>query len=87
MPGGCLLELSVQLAIVMVGKQAINTVKEMIIPLMWRYLRLLSVRHMQKVDVEKKAQNKWPRWVKDYKLVNFDPRGLFDEYLEISKSY
>nr|XP_027237209.1 anoctamin-1-like [Penaeus vannamei] len=34
-PGGCLLELSVQLAIIMVGKQAMNTCMEMVIPMLY----------------------------------------------------
>lgn len=31
-PGGCLMELCIQLAIIMVGKQAYATVMEMVIP-------------------------------------------------------
>ena len=31
-PGGCLMELCIQLAIIMVGKQAYGTVLEMVIP-------------------------------------------------------
>jgi hypothetical protein len=31
-PGGCLMELCIQLAIIMIGKQAYNTVLEMVIP-------------------------------------------------------
>lgn len=78
-PGGCLLELSVQLAIIMVGKQAMNTVMEMIIPMIWQYIKLLTVPRTQR-----ETHSKWPRWAKDYKLVDFDPRGLFPEYLEMS---
>lgn len=31
-PAGCLIELAIQLAIVMFGKQALNNIKEIIIP-------------------------------------------------------
>jgi anoctamin-1 len=31
-PGGCLMELCIQLAIIMVGKQAYATVMEMVVP-------------------------------------------------------
>lgn len=31
-PGGCLMELCIQLAIIMVGKQAVNTLLEMLYP-------------------------------------------------------
>ncbi|RXG68773.1 Anoctamin-1 [Armadillidium vulgare] len=37
-PGGCLLELSVQLAIIMIGRQAMNAVIEVILPLVWKYI-------------------------------------------------
>ncbi|GAB6018638.1 hypothetical protein CHUAL_000318 [Chamberlinius hualienensis] len=39
-PGGCLMELSIQLAIIMVGKQALNAIMEMIIP---RFLQWYSI--------------------------------------------
>ncbi|KAG7162622.1 Anoctamin-5-like 2 [Homarus americanus] len=77
-PGGCLLELSVQLAIIMVGKQAMNTCMEMFIPLLWKWYNMLTVPEHQR-----EAHNRWPRWAKDFRLVNFDPRGLFPEYLEM----
>ncbi|KAK7067067.1 Anoctamin-1 [Halocaridina rubra] len=82
MPGGCLLELSMQLAIIMVGKQAMNTCMEMIIPLIWKWYNMLTVPENQR-----EAHNRWPRWAKDFRLVNFDPRGLFPEYLEMVLQY
>ncbi|XP_042233374.1 anoctamin-1-like isoform X2 [Homarus americanus] len=81
-PGGCLLELSVQLAIIMVGKQAMNTCMEMFIPLLWKWYNMLTVPEHQR-----EAHNRWPRWAKDFRLVNFDPRGLFPEYLEMVLQY
>lgn len=81
-PGGCLLELSVQLAIIMVGKQLMNTCMEMVIPLIWKYINMLTVP-----EHKREAHTKWPRWAKDYRLVNFDPRGLFPEYLEMVLQY
>ncbi|XP_064083662.1 anoctamin-1-like isoform X6 [Macrobrachium nipponense] len=77
-PGGCLLELSVQLAIIMVGKQIMNTCMEMVIPLLWKWYNMLTVP-----ETQREAYNCWPRWAKDFRLVNFDPRGLFPEYLEM----
>ncbi|XP_071549184.1 anoctamin-1-like isoform X2 [Panulirus ornatus] len=81
-PGGCLLELSVQLAIIMVGKQAMNTCMEMIFPLLWKWFNMLTVPENQR-----EAHSRWPRWAKDFRLVNFDPRGLFPEYLEMVLQY
>ncbi|XP_047493990.1 anoctamin-1-like isoform X1 [Penaeus chinensis] len=81
-PGGCLLELSVQLAIIMVGKQAMNTCMEMVIPMLWKWYNMLTVPENQR-----EAHSRWPRWAKDFRLVNFDPRGLFPEYLEMVLQY
>ncbi|XP_063887505.1 anoctamin-1-like isoform X1 [Scylla paramamosain] len=81
-PGGCLLELSVQLAIIMVGKQAMNTVLEMVLPLLYKWYNFLTVG-----EGLREAYVNWPRWAKDFRLVNFDPRGLFPEYLEMVLQY
>lgn len=75
-----MLELSVQLAIIMVGKQAMNTCMEMVIPMLWKWYNMLTVPESQR-----EAHNRWPRWAKDFRLVNFDPRGLFPEYLEMGE--
>ena len=82
-PGGCLLELSVQLATIMIGKQAMNTVFEMILPKLWQWIKMSGL-------LSRKAENKeksWPQWAKDFKLIDFDPRGLFPEYLEMVLQY
>ncbi|CAH1800011.1 unnamed protein product [Owenia fusiformis] len=76
--GGCLIELCIQLAIIMVGKQLIqNNIMEIIIPMMTR----LACRIMRKETPEKK-KGRTP-WVKDYLLAQMDHRGLFFEYLEM----
>lgn len=44
-PGGCLLELSIQLAIIMIGKQFINTIVEMMMPYLlkwWNIIRTIG---------------------------------------------
>ncbi|XP_062528738.1 anoctamin-1 isoform X6 [Bombyx mori] len=80
-PGGCLLELSIQLAIIMVGKQFINTIVEMMMPYLlswWNIIRTIG----------RKRQLKSPlQWVKDFKLVDFPNMGLFPEYLEMILQY
>ena len=81
-PGGCLLELSVQLAIIMIGKQAMNTVVEMILPKLWQWYKMLTVP-----QAKREAHVSWPQWAKDFKLIDFDPRGLFPEYLEMVLQY
>nr|XP_022909053.1 anoctamin-4 isoform X2 [Onthophagus taurus] len=85
-PGGCLLELCIQLAIIMVGKQAMNTALEMLFPLFYKWLNTLKVKTGIKVSQgsQKKAR---PQWIKDFKLVEWGPRSLFPEYLEMVLQY
>ncbi|XP_050306714.1 anoctamin-1 isoform X2 [Anthonomus grandis grandis] len=84
-PGGCLLELCIQLAVIMIGKQAMNTVLEMCFPLFYKWLNTLKV----KTGLSKTQSRKGdlPQWVKDYKLVEWGPRSLFPEYLEMVLQY
>ncbi|CAK1600273.1 unnamed protein product [Parnassius mnemosyne] len=80
-PGGCLLELSIQLAIIMIGKQFINTVVEMMMPYVlkwWNIIRTIGRKNRIKSPMQ---------WVKDFKLVDFGNMGLFPEYLEMVLQY
>ncbi|CAH0698738.1 unnamed protein product [Spodoptera exigua] len=80
-PGGCLLELSIQLAIIMVGKQFINTIVEMLMPYLLKWWYIIRT-------IGRKRQIKSPlQWVKDFKLVDFGNMGLFPEYLEMVLQY
>lgn len=36
---------------------------------------------------QREHHKRWPQWAKDFRLVNFDPRGLFPEYLEMVLQY
>ncbi|CAG9107102.1 unnamed protein product [Plutella xylostella] len=80
-PGGCLLELSIQLAIIMVGKQVINTAVEMTTP------RLLKWYNIIRTIGRKNVIHSPLQWVKDFKLVDFGNMGLFPEYLEMVLQY
>ncbi|RVE52062.1 hypothetical protein evm_003340 [Chilo suppressalis] len=80
-PGGCLLELSIQLAIIMVGKQFINTIVEMMMPYLLKWYNIIKA-------IGRKKTIKSPmQWVKDFKLVDFGNMGLFPEYLEMVLQY
>ncbi|XP_052753913.1 anoctamin-1-like isoform X4 [Galleria mellonella] len=80
-PGGCFLELSIQLAIIMVGKQFINTIVEMLMPYLLKWLYIIRT-------IGRKNTIKSPlQWVKDFKLVDFGNMGLFPEYLEMVLQY
>ncbi|XP_052128356.1 anoctamin-1 [Frankliniella occidentalis] len=84
-PGGCLMELCIQLAIIMVGKQAMNTLLEMAYPLFFKWLNTLKVK--TGLDPGSPATKRSKQWMKDFKLVEWGPRGLFPEYLEMVLQY
>ncbi|XP_067855516.1 anoctamin-6 isoform X2 [Heptranchias perlo] len=73
-PGGCLVELSTQLLIVMGGKAIWNNVQEILIP----WLKNLIGRYCTK-----SSENVLPRWEQDYQLQPISKLGLFYEYLEM----
>lgn len=75
------MELCIQLAIIMVGKQAMNTILEMLFPIFYKWLNTLKVKTGLGKDQTCKASR--PQWLKDFKLVEWGPRSLFPEYLEM----
>ncbi|XP_075056959.1 anoctamin-7 [Mixophyes fleayi] len=81
-PGGCLIELAQQLLIIMVGKQVLNNLKEIVIPkltLWWQNKNSIAVA---KKKTDENRENPWER---DYRLIPY--AGLFYEYLEIVIQY
>ncbi|XP_011212703.2 anoctamin-1 isoform X1 [Bactrocera dorsalis] len=82
-PGGCLMELCMQLVIIMVGKQAVNAIVEMLFPYIMRCIRKLSARMgMRKVESEEKLIS-CNQWTEDYHLEPSNTNSLFSEYLEM----
>ncbi|XP_067639547.1 anoctamin-6 isoform X6 [Eurosta solidaginis] len=82
-PGGCLMELCMQLVIIMVGKQAVNAIVEMLLPYIMRSLRKLFTRiGMSKVESEEKLIS-CNQWTEDYHLEPSNTNSLFSEYLEM----
>nr|XP_011452544.2 anoctamin-7 isoform X3 [Crassostrea gigas] len=71
--GGCLIELTQQLAVIMIGKQMINNAQEILIP------KVKAFMHRCKVSLDKNAVRS--RWEEDYQLI--ENEGLFEEYLEM----
>uniref|UniRef100_A0A8C6YJX4 Anoctamin n=1 Tax=Nothoprocta perdicaria TaxID=30464 RepID=A0A8C6YJX4_NOTPE len=81
-PGGCLIELAQELLIIMVGKQIINNMQEVVIPKLkcwWQKQRFASSKKVPKEGESVQAE-KAP-WEMNYQLLVFE--GLFDEYLEM----
>ncbi|XP_039984084.1 anoctamin-5b [Xiphias gladius] len=74
-PGGCLIELTTQLVIVMAGKQLWGNIQEALLPLMRNWWSSRRARHH--------PENHYSRWEQDYVLQNFSQLGLFYEYLEM----
>nr|XP_020457184.1 anoctamin-1-like [Monopterus albus] len=79
-PGGCLIELCIQLSIIMLGKQLIqNNVFEIGIPKLKKLAR--AIKNKGLVEKEKKEEKPPQQWKLDYTLESFD--GLTPEYMEM----
>ncbi|NXE89162.1 ANO6 protein, partial [Menura novaehollandiae] len=74
-PGGCLLELTTQLAIIVGGKAIWNNIQEVLFPL----VKNLIGRYSAAARSEKVV----PQWEHDYHLQPIGKLGLFYEYLEM----
>ncbi|XP_072309610.1 anoctamin-2b [Eucyclogobius newberryi] len=79
-PGGCLIELCIQLSIIMLGKQLIqNNIFEIGIPKLKKLVRTLKDKGSV---VVKREEERSPRqWTLDYALAPFE--GLTPEYMEM----
>ncbi|KAM3587568.1 uncharacterized protein V6R79_009077 [Siganus canaliculatus] len=79
-PGGCLIELCIQLSIIMLGKQLIqNNIFEIGIPKLKKLVREIK----DKGSAEKEREDERPpqQWNLDYALAPFE--GLTPEYMEM----
>jgi len=85
-PGGCFMELSIQLAIIFMGKQFLLSILEYYMPLMWKLLNLMKLAGWKTED-EDGTETKTPQHIKDFKLVEWGRQGLFYEYLEMVIQY
>lgn len=74
---GCMSELAQQLIIIMIGKQIVNNIMEVLLPKMlnWYYKR----------DIVSTVDGPNNQWVSDYKLPEYE--GLFQEYLEMALQF
>nr|8QZC_A Chain A, Anoctamin-1 [Mus musculus]8QZC_B Chain B, Anoctamin-1 [Mus musculus] len=80
-PGGCLMELCIQLSIIMLGKQVIqNNLFEIGIPKMKKFIRYLKLRRQSPSDREEYVKRK-QRYEVDFNLEPF--AGLTPEYMEM----
>ncbi|GFO33377.1 anoctamin, partial [Plakobranchus ocellatus] len=80
--GGCLIELCIQLAIIMVGKQLIqNNIIEIVVPKLIKLIKRLLSKETEEQKLAKTA------WEKDYLLQPAQTMSLFYEYLEMVLQY
>ncbi|XP_047431760.1 anoctamin-2b isoform X2 [Mugil cephalus] len=79
-PGGCLIELCIQLSIIMLGKQLIqNNIFEIGIPKLKKLVRAL--RDKESAQKESEGERPPQQWNLDYALAPFE--GLTPEYMEM----
>ncbi|KAM4619256.1 anoctamin-5 [Polymixia lowei] len=74
-PGGCLIELTTQLVIVMTGKQVWGNIQEALVPWLMNWWGSRKARNH--------PESLYSRWEQDHDLQNFGQLGLFYEYLEM----
>ncbi|KRK06780.1 anoctamin-6 isoform X2 [Drosophila yakuba] len=82
-PGGCLMELCMQLVIIMAGKQAVNAIVEMLIPYLMRTFKELSYRHGWYKSHQDQRLVPYNQFTEDYNLLPAQNNSLYVEYLEM----
>ncbi|KAG7270816.1 hypothetical protein CRUP_037150 [Coryphaenoides rupestris] len=81
-PGGCLIELCIQLSIIMLGKQLIqNNIFEIGIPRLKKFIRTMKDKGAGQEAKEDDKSRPPQRWSVDYALAPFE--GLTPEYMEM----
>ncbi|XP_062555489.1 anoctamin-4 isoform X1 [Armigeres subalbatus] len=81
-PAGCLSELCIQLAIIMVGKQCWNNLMEYFFPAFYNWWRQRKHKQLTKDETHLHMA-----WEQDYHLQDPGRLALFDEYLEMIVQY
>eukprot|EP00055_Hartaetosiga_balthica_P010211 m.42879 g.42879 ORF g.42879 m.42879 type:complete len:915 (+) comp7082_c0_seq1:71-2815(+) len=82
-PYGCMLELTIQLVIIMVGRQVINNIVEMLLPTIKR----MMAKFFAPKELKEKSKQLFV-WEKEYlELAPLPQFGLFHEYLEMIIQY
>ncbi|XP_073830259.1 anoctamin-6 isoform X1 [Musca autumnalis] len=82
-PGGCLMELCIQLIIIMVGKQAVNAIIEMLVPYLMKKFRKFSTHVGLRRRKNEEKLVSCNQWTEDYHLEPWTNTSMFGEYLEM----
>ncbi|KAF8931306.1 Anoctamin-5 [Haplosporangium gracile] len=76
----CITELTVQLAVVFIGKQFLNGLFEMVFPWIkrtWNRKKILAEQALKRLEfLQTRKQSRTPQWVKDDELPSYDGRIL-----------
>ncbi|XP_008107051.2 anoctamin-9 isoform X1 [Anolis carolinensis] len=89
-PSGCLIDLFIQMAIIMILKQTLSNFVEFMLPWVNYNLHLLcgKTQSNSRVHSEERAQDPCrEEWLWNYQLNEVNPFCLFDEYLEMMIQY
>lgn len=81
------MELTIQLAIIFVGKQFLLSILEYYMPLLWKVLNVVKLAGWNNTKEDGKKDARVPQHIKDFKLVEWGRQGLFYEYLEMVIQY
>ncbi|XP_065557392.1 anoctamin-5-like [Artemia franciscana] len=83
-PAGCLSEIFIQLAIIMVGKQLLNNFLEILLPFIQNSWKLKRAKNS---EMQKENAKGLPQWEKDLLLKPASRDMLQSEYLELAAQY
>ncbi|XP_077640558.1 anoctamin-9 [Lonchura striata] len=90
-PSGCITDLFIQMAVIMVLKQTISNIMEYLIPLISHQLRKKKKRPKKRsmmLGEEEEVEDPCKRqWLNNYELNEVNVFSLFNEYLEIVIQY
>lgn len=80
-PGGCLMELSVQLAIIMIGKQTVSLIRDFSIPYFVKQYREWRKRNSKEEDDSVDSNE----YTEDDSLISWNERCRYDDYVKMGK--
>ena len=86
-PGGCFMELTIQLAVLFMGKQFLMGIVEYGKPIARRLFKQMRRGDLREEEDENAVEVGTPQHIKDFKLVELGSLGLFKEYLEMVIQY
>lgn len=82
------MELTLQLAIIMIGKQILNALIENVVPLLQKIYNSFKIKMgLKKSSNGEEVIVSCNQWTEDYKLLDLSSQNLFSEYLEMGNFF